>query len=1197
MLKKAMKAALLCCLFPLGAVAQNADEKPIITFHSSAYAEIGESNKFSIFIGATEKTVIDVDLGAGLNEVDVDVATINPETGEFVGTWIPAVATPEGIVKIYGDASKIDVLAIDGAYITDIDLSACTNLAILSLQHNVLRALDLTPHTKLMAIYLTDNPFTPETPLIIGTPKPDLTILEIDINDYLDQSFNLSDYPAMMSFDAYHNFGLHTIDPTGCPELMALSVEMTDVKSIDVSKNTKLTSLNISETRITDIDLSKNTKLLYLMAGHSSGTINTDVKLRSIDLSNNPELFFLSLTGNDFTEVDLTHNPELQNLTVNRNKLTSIDLSKNTKLYSVNVMHNDMDFATLPLPESTWGEYFYLQNPMEVNRVLAVGTPLDLSARVLREGTETTAKVMRKPFTGDAVALDESFYTYADGIITFNKAVSDSVYVEYSNSSLNEYRMSTSMFRVKNADEIGLPSKVIGLNLDYSVRNLNLCVGVAGASEQTPKKVLVDFGNDEKTEYAVTTSTGDPSQPVALTIPQNFSGRINLWMPEGDDITAFGIDGVSIYDIDLKNATTLNRLSVTNAELYTIDLRYNRNLKYLDVSNNQLTTLSLLGIYGDYEKNVLNTLKAANNRLSTLSLRDGSPITVLDLSGNLFTELPITEFDHVTDIDLSNNQLAGELTLAYQRDAHNINIGNNPITSLKLDQFTNLNSFNVSNTALTFATLPLPSELGAADYVYSPLRKLTIQEKAPAVNLTAQNRTVNGAGTEFVWTTADGTPLVQGVDIDCIDGGTRFLKDNLGKVYCSMTNPAFPGLTLQTTEVEVVGAPTTIVCTLTTPSAVTGEMIIVGHKNSALYVDWRGDGTEFVEYPFYSSSISDYAVETVAGANAKIYTYGSPEDVKVFSFYSVPMSAIDLSPMTALSALAVGSAGLTPEQITMPDAPLTELTLVGNKFTSYPYAAKYSSLKTLNMSNNLMTGFDASEVPSLAYLYLNNNRIADINFNNPLIEDLHLAGNMLESINLTGLGALEQLMINNNRLTSIDLSPVKSTLRVLNIVGNRFTYATLPRPADAPSNMFYGLQAPVDVECTNGTVDLSGQATVGDVPTTFTWYLGEAILDTENGVYVGEALIENDEYSVADGVTTFHTTFNEKVMCVMSNAAYPNLLLTTSRVTVDKSAIDEIEASDTTPATNGCYDLQGRRVETPSKGGIYIINGRKVLVR
>lgn len=1192
---KFIKAA-LACLLPMAASAQD-DEQPIITFHSAAYTEVGESNLFSILIGATEPGYYDIDTGAGKNELEVEVANIDTSTGEWQGTWVPVRANAEGVIKIYGDASKIDVLVLDGGYITDIDMAQCTNLEILSLEHNALRSLDLTPFSKLSAIYLTDNPFTPETPLVIGAPKPDLQILEVDIIDNIDPNLNISDYPELVVFDAYHTTGLKTIDPTGCPKLRSLSVEMTAVETIDVSKNELLYSLNVSESRVKTLDLSHNPNLTYLMAGHSSGSINTDVKMDVIDLTYNPELFFLSLTGNNLTDVDLSKNTKLQNLSLNDNKLTKLDLTANVNLYSVDLSNNDMDIATLPLPKTTWGEYYYLQRAMPVDRVLGVGQTLDLSARVLREGTETTAKVMRKPFTGDAVELDASNYTYADGKISFNTAVADSVYVVFSNDILNEYDLSTTRFMVKPVDEVGQPSKMVSLNIDGSKMTFNLNVGVAGASETNPKTFIIDFDEGTRLEYTTKSAGIDALSEVTITAPEGYHGRPSIYMPEGNDLTALALDGIAVYSVDLKSATSLQQLSLTNAEIYSIDLRYNRCLEYLDLSGNNLLELSLFGIYGDYEKNVLHTLKAADNRLSRLDFRSGSSLKVIDLSGNQFTELSMTAFDNVLDLNVADNLLSGELSLTYQVNANRIDVSGNPLTSLKLDEFTALEYFNVSNTNLTLATLPLRSAI-AGEYVYSPLKPVQIQALAPAVNLTAQNRVIDGVGTDFVWKKADGTVLVQGVDIDCVDGGTRFLDENLGSVYCEMTNPAFPGLTLTTTPVTVVGAPTNVIATFTATAATDGEIILRGHKDLALYIDWRGDGTEFMEYPFNSDAIAIYNFTSVKGAEAKIYTYGDAADLSVFSIYNVPMSSIDVTKLSGLTAFSVGGAGLTAEGLHLPDAKLTELNLTGNKLTSFPFASNYAStLQWLSLDDNAFTSFDASEMKSLAHLYLANNKLTDVKFNNPALLDLHLTGNLFETINLEGLDAVEQLFVDYNQLSQIDLSPVSRTLKALSLVGNRFTFATLPRTAEAPNlNVLrYGMQQPMPVECVDGKVDLSSQADVEGTPTSYVWYLGEASLDSDNGVYVGEELIEGDEYTVDNGVTTFNFTFSEKVMCVMSNALYPNLLLTTERVSVDKAGIDEVE-SGRIESPVGIYDLQGRRVSNPAHG-IYIINGRKVLVK
>ena len=124
-------------------------------YKTNAYANLGEANVFTILIGVTEQSeYYDIDMGFGPEEFEATYATIDSE-GLWHGSSIEARVSEKGEIKIYGDASKIDVIKAIGCYITDIDLSKCENLDILVLEHNELKGLDLTPNTKLSAIYLS----------------------------------------------------------------------------------------------------------------------------------------------------------------------------------------------------------------------------------------------------------------------------------------------------------------------------------------------------------------------------------------------------------------------------------------------------------------------------------------------------------------------------------------------------------------------------------------------------------------------------------------------------------------------------------------------------------------------------------------------------------------------------------------------------------------------------------------------------------------------------------------------------------------------------------------------------------------------------------------------------------------------------------------------------------------------------------
>lgn len=1194
------------------------DEDPIITLFSDAQKE-GAAG-FGITLGTdTQPAYFDIDFGFGKEEVEVQPWTV--EDGSIKGTYV--ACSPVKEVKIYGDASKLSLLRASGAYLTQADISKCTDLQVIDLSHNKLRSLDLTPQTKAYAIYLGDNPFTPQTPCVIGAPKPSLEILGVDIIDNFDPDFNLSDYPNIKAFDAYHNTGLYQIDASGCPELILLSLEMTNVSKIDVSKNLKLARLNVSETRIRDLDVSNNQNLLQLYAGHYSGSINTGYHLENLVLGNLPLLEVLDLAGNKLKSVDISGFPNLMSIFLTDNNLTSLDVSKNEYLTLLMLNKNDMDFATLPLPKQTYSEYWYKQRELQVGfRQIAKDTEIDLSKRVLRDGTETTAKVFRLLYDGEPQEVDPSAYVYADGKIKFTQAIADSVYVQYHNSVLNEYDLQTTPFMVKEASEIGKPSKIAEFTLDGSFSgSLYVYVGMSGASDQTPKTFYADYGKGMKSYQ--TNAVGIPSSPsITEFVMSGFGvppgGTVSIYAPEGEVITALQIGpSIPLKSVDVTKATELRELYLVGCKLDTIDLAYNRCLQTLNLKGNNLTKVNLTGIYGDYEKNVLANIDASNNQLTEFYILSRGSIRKLNLSGNKLKEYDLKDFDNIDVLDLSKNEIEGELNLAYLADASSINISSNNISALKFDSFNRLRSFNISDNNLTFQTLPLMPEVSG--YVYAPMKPLELLANAPAVNISDQNRVIDGKGTTFVWKKAtDGTPLVEGVDMTCKDGATKFLKTDLGKVYCEMTNPAFPQLdgenAWKTTEVNVVGAPTNVVATFTTTEDGTGEIILTGSRKTSLYIDWRGDGTEFTPYPVETSNISYPGQQTFAGAEVKVYTYEDPIDITVFSLYGMPLAEVDVTPLTGLKALAIGNAGLTPDKMKLPEAALTEFNLEGNGLTEYPYFEKYPDVQTLNLSNNKLAGFDASGLQTLTSLYLNHNEITSVKFNNPNLWELALDYNKLEQIDLNGLKALTQLSLANNLLSTIDLKPVGRNITALSLVANKFTFATLPVQSKYPKLLvyFYGSQAPIEPVISEDfmSFDLSSQAVISENNTTYRWFLGQAVYDPESGTLSGEELIADEEYTIKDGVTTFLTKFDDKVMCVMTNPLFPKAFMYTPLYKVGEGTHGIEGITDDMPENvDGpvdVYTIQGtivkRQVERSQaleglSRGLYIVGGKKVLVK
>ncbi|MDE7394281.1 MAG: T9SS type A sorting domain-containing protein, partial [Muribaculaceae bacterium] len=173
----------------------------------------------------------------------------------------------------------------------------------------------------------------------------------------------------------------------------------------------------------------------------------------------------------------------------------------------------------------------------------------------------------------------------------------------------------------------------------------------------------------------------------------------------------------------------------------------------------------------------------------------------------------------------------------------------------------------------------------------------------------------------------------------------------------------------------------------------------------------------------------------------------------------------------------------------------------------------------------------------------------------------------------------------------------------------------------------YANQAPVNVEPVDGVVDLSSQKMVNDIETQYRWFIGTPYFDDENQLY-GEELIEDEEYTIDGGVTTFLEKF-QNVICVMTNANFPALYLYTNFMDIDQVGVENVSIDNDSvavvagegaihiaaPAGTACsaYNADGRmmgKAVVTSTGhtsisnlraGLYIVkvgnNSYKVVVR
>lgn len=1166
-------------------------EEPIITATTSLYDQAGPQHQFTLMLGATEQTSVEVDCGNGRVRYTIE-PTGDVSEGYVQGTQIPCTVTSAGTVKIYGDASKIDYFFGEGCYLRTLDIAQCTNLTILNVDHNELEALDLSGHRNLMALYVSDNPFN-KSPFVLGPNHPELMILEMAMVGDLDPNFNINTYTKLASLDAYSTYSLKQLDPTKCPDLLRISIDGASVSSLDVTKNPNLLILNISDTRIESIDLSKNKLLTEFYGTHESSTINPDINLKSIDTSNNPELRRFNLSGNNFTSLDVSKNPKLIYLNVDRNQLTTLDVSACGQMSELDILENNMSFATMPLPR--FATYMYEQRPVPLDKSYKAGTTIDLSGKVLREGTVTTAKLYAfNEAANSSVELDESYYTYADGMITLKKAYADSLYVQYNNDTFIEYPMKTTKFMVKNAEDFGKPSKIISFGtLLGNGRTFEMSVGMAGASPTNIKTYYVDCGDGNLQSY----STAADGEAPWVRVTRNGSGYVTVYVPEGETLTGFGLRNMPVTMADISAATQMTWLSITDCDLPSLETGMNRALRKLDLSGNELRTINLSGVNSSYGKNELATIDLSSNLLTEVTLNDSRAIHNLDLSHNKLTSFEVKDFDNIRSFAIADNQLSA-VNMAYMVNCQSFDLSDNNLTEVQLpEEFdSGMTKFDISGNRFTLADMP---EVFASrpTFIYAPQQRLEVPSKGPGLDLSAQNRF---GKTEYtVLDAADNTALTKGTDYTVDGGRIRFLTPAVGKtVYCRMTNPSFAqfsetGKNLETKSMEAAGFPTNCIAEFTTPTGgQTAKLSFAAGEaeGTALYIDWKGDGNDVDQYVL-TNTYRLFEAKTVAGARVKAYTYSPAEHITVFAVTGATMTDPDLSKLTDAFAITIEQAGISSIKLPTDKSNIAELSLGGNNFTEFD-PSPFTSLRTLSLISNKLTTIDLSKCPNLQLTSVAFNKLTSVKVGNPNLWSLDLSENKLNALDLSKVPMIESLALRGNLFESIDVSKLYH-LKQLLIDRNKFTFTTLPPVKSTYIQYTYANQANIDATCNDGVVDLSSQKAVGSVATEYRWFLGSPAVNDE-GVLEGEELLVNDEYSVKDGVTTFHVAL-DKVQCVMTNTEFPKLFLRTNLLNVT-AGIEDVTAGtgklDVTVTVDGGTVTVTADVADGSPAAVYTLDGR-----
>ena len=242
--------------------------------------------------------------------------------------------------------SRVEKLNCSGNQLTDLWFHTGSSLRYLDCSVNQFTALNLSKNPELTELSCSNNK---------------LTALDLSANKKLQKIVAQTN-------------ALTTLDTRNLPELTDLYLWGNhDLKSIDVSKNTKLEFLSVSHCKLTSLNVSNNRKLVELFVYNNQLTaldVRSNYMLKTLycyenqitalDLSSNVSLEDLSVNDNPITELDLRAQSNLQKLSCSAMKLKKLDVSRCPKLRRLYC--NDNQIETLDLRSNKKLETLYCQN-------------------------------------------------------------------------------------------------------------------------------------------------------------------------------------------------------------------------------------------------------------------------------------------------------------------------------------------------------------------------------------------------------------------------------------------------------------------------------------------------------------------------------------------------------------------------------------------------------------------------------------------------------------------------------------------------------------------------------------------------------------------------------------------------------------------------------------------------------------------
>ena len=570
-----------------------------------------------------------------------------------------------------------------------------------------------------------------------------------------------------------------------------LNLNNNELSEIDLSGNLKFNSVQLDNNKLTTLSLRAltNTKMLSCdnnqlesIVFESSAPVLADIscsgnKLKNLSfLSRASSVEFLDFSHNEISEYMFINLRNIVDLNMSYNKFKTVDLQYNIKLEKLNIEGNYFTYSTLPL--TTAQEFAYgNQNPVTIAEKSFM---VDLSKETTFKGKNT--KFTWKTESGNV--MEEGVdYSIENGITTFLKVQEEKVYAELTNEAYPDLTLTTTLVETSSKPQEVLAGFVGAGEVGSEVRMI--------LAAKTPKTIYVDFGDGKLAECML----GSGNTTLTSQLGANKNITIYGYDESYSDITVLSMSNVALEKVDISKLKDLTTLTLSNAGLTEIDLNNNTLLEFLTLADCNLEQIDLSKLTN------LTNLSLSNNKLSAIDLSNNTKLATLQLGGNNFETLVLPELPALYQLSVSDNKLK------------TLDVTNCPILRELYCNGNNLSSLDMSGQTgkfsmvyaydnnFKFSTLPVFDIHNPMNYKYTPQKDVEITVDGGKVDLSSEYMVAENP-TVYTWTTESGATLVEGTDYTIDNGVTTFMKNFDENVYCSMTNAAYPELTLKTIGVK-----------------------------------------------------------------------------------------------------------------------------------------------------------------------------------------------------------------------------------------------------------------------------------------------------------------------------------------------------------------------------------------------------------